>query len=346
MRNSGRQPGVMAALFGDLDDDTRRRFGMSGPGGGPDRGPARSPGPQGRSPAVRLQELGRDDLVGIAAATFRQIGANRVSAVAAGITFFALLSLFPAITAFVSIYGLVADPATIGGHLDLLHRFLPEGALGIIRGQVQAITSSPVAALSFAGVAGLMAAFYSANGGMKALLSALNVAFLQRETRGFLRLNLVAMCFTLGGLVMLALTLLVVAILPLVLGWLHLPADSQTLVTWSRWPLLFGALVLVLMAIYRWGPAVPDRRWRWNAPGAVFAAVALVVVSMLFSWYAANFGHYNKTYGSLGAAVALMMWLWLSATVVLVGAELNSAIEQRMRALAGDEHTARRIADP
>ena len=171
---------------------------------------------------------------------------------------------------------------------------------------------------------------------MKALLSALNVAFYQKETRGFLQLNLVAMGFTLCGLLLLALMLGVVAVIPLLLQWIPLPGDSAMTISLLRWPALFMVLVLALAAIYRWGPAAPDARWRWISPGAVFASVALVGASMLFSWYAANFANYNETYGSLGAAIGLMMWLWLSATIVLVGAEINSEVQRRMRQIAGE----------
>ncbi|MCF3973898.1 YihY/virulence factor BrkB family protein [Paracoccus salsus] len=335
----GDRRGVYDALFGDLDDETRRRYRLGKTEGG-DGGRAEEGRPGSVTPdvaAMRLRDLQRGDLIAIAKATVTQIGADRVTAVAGGVTFFGLLSLFPAITAFVSLYGLVADPDTITRHIDTLQRFLPSGALDIIRSQVESIAASPRSALSLAGIAGLLLAFYSANGGMKALLSALNVAFFQRETRGFLRLNLVAMCFTLGGLLTLALMLGVVAVVPVLLAMLPLSAGSEMLVTLVRWPVLFTVLILALAAVYRWGPATPNSRWRWISPGAVFAAVALVIASMLFSWYAANFANYNRTYGSLGAVIGLMMWLWLNATIVLVGAELNSEVERRMRRLAGED---------
>lgn len=330
------RPGVYDALFGELDDETRLRFGLpAGRDGAPSHDDL-ADDPR-RGTRISLWQLNWRDLVAIFRATLQQIGADRVTAVAGGVTFFGLLSLFPAITAFVSIYGLVADPATITRHLDLLERFLPAGALGIIRGQVEAIAAAPGTALSLAGIMGLFIAFYSANGGMKALLSALNVAYFQTETRGFLRLNLVAMAFTLGGLLVLALMLGVVAVIPLLLHWLPLPEGGGAMVSLLRWPLLFLMLILVLAAIYRWGPALPNSRWRWISPGAIFAAVALVAASMLFSWYAANFANYNETYGSLGAVIGLMMWLWLSATIVLVGAEINSEVERRLRRIAGQD---------
>ncbi len=328
------RPGVYDALFGPLDDKTRRRFGLP-------RSDAEAFGhadPRVDRPRQEmiLWKLRFRDVVAITKATFRQIGDDRVSAVAGGVTFFGLLSLFPAITAFVSIYGLIADPATITRHLDVLESFLPTGALDIIRTQVESIAASPSSVLSLAGIMGLLIAFYSANGGMKALLSALNVAFYQKETRGFLQLNLVAMGFTLCGLLLLALMLGVVAVIPILLQWIPLPGDSAMTISLLRWPVLFMVLVLALAAIYRWGPAAPDARWRWISPGAVFASVALVGASMLFSWYAANFANYNETYGSLGAAIGLMMWLWLSATIVLVGAEINSEVQRRMRQIAGE----------
>lgn len=324
-------PGVLDALFGDLDDDTRQRFGIKTDGGSV---PATTP----RHPAgadVGLRDLSKKDWLEIGKSTVSQIGTDRVTAVAGGITFFGLLSLFPAITAFVSIYGLVADPAAISGHLSLLESFLPQGALEIIRGQIQSITSSPGTALSLAGIAGLLIAFYSANGGMKALLSALNVAFFQTETRGVIRLNIVSMLFTLGGLVLIIMMLGVIAVIPILLEMLPLTSATSSLVGFIRWPIMFGVLILALAALYRWGPDAPDSRWRWISPGAVIAAVGLVLTSILFSWYAANFANYNETYGSLGAVIALMMWLWFASTVVLVGAEINSEIESHLKRLAG-----------
>lgn len=328
----GSTTGVLDALFGDLDDPTRQRFGMKTEGAPPARQPERV---RLDGKDVGLRDLTKRDWATIGKATFTQVGEDRVTAVAGGITFFGLLSLFPAITALVSIYGLVADPATIAGHLDLLESFLPEGALDIIRGQIEAITSSPGTALSLAGIGGLLIAFYSANGGMKALLSALNVAFFQAETRSFLRLNLVAMAFTLGALVMIVLMLGMIAVIPIALDMLPLASSTSTWVAVIRWPIMFGMLILGLAALYRWGPNAPKSRWRWISPGAVVAAVGLVITSILFSWYAANFADYNKTYGSLGAVVALMMWLWVASTVVLVGAEVNSEIERHLRKLAG-----------
>ncbi|WP_410216868.1 YihY/virulence factor BrkB family protein [Paracoccus sp. (in: a-proteobacteria)] len=314
-----RTHGVLEALFDPLDEETRQQYGLK---------PEDKPAPSMKH--KRLRDLTRQDLMILGKSIIRQIGEDRVTSVSGGVTFFGLLSLFPAITAFVSLYGLWADPATIQAHLELMENLLPESSLEIIRGQVVSIASSSTSALSAAGIIALLVAFWSANGGMKALLSALNVAFFQRETRSFVRLNLVAMVFTLGGLALIASMLGVIAVVPAVLRILHIGWGGETLITVIRWPIMFGVLVVALAAVYRWGPAAPDVRWRWISPGAVFAAIALVITSMLFSWYAVNFGNYNETYGSLGAVVALMTWLWLNATIVLIGAEINSELDRHL----------------
>lgn len=366
---------VLGALFDPLDPETEKRFGIGDdreteapaqaeaePGSSADEPGTQAPAAgkaeraqvpeEGsaevarKAPDAGLRDFSRQDFLTVGKATFAQIGEDRVTYVAGGVTFFGLLSLFPAITAFVSLYGLMADPQTIQGHLALLEDLVPEGGLEIIQGQVMSIAQAPTGALSFAGIAALLIAFWSANGGMKALLDALNVAFFQSETRGFIKLNLVAMAFTLSGLVLIALMLGVIAVIPIVLGWLHLPPGSEMLVNFIRWPIMFAVLVLALAAIYRWGPAAPKSRWSWVSPGAVFAAVALVITSMLFSFYTANFADYNETYGALGAVVALMTWLWLAVTVVLVGAEINSELERHMKRMAGLGDPATDIPPP
>ncbi|TJZ91536.1 YihY/virulence factor BrkB family protein [Paracoccus gahaiensis] len=329
------ETGVLGALLGPLDQETRDRYGLQPPDA--PKAPVAAPDPVLAGPKPGLRDLTRGDLLAVGKSVFNQIGEDRVTSVAGGVTFFGLLSLFPAITAFVSLYGLMADPLTIQTHLQMLRTLLPEGSFQIISDQVTAIASASTGALSLAGIVALLTAFWSANGGMKALLSALNVAFFQRETRSFLRLNLVAMCFTLGGLVMIALMLIVIAVVPVLLRMLPLGWGGETLVAVIRWPIMLAVLILALAAVYRWGPAAPKSRWRWISPGAIFAGVALVATSMLFSWYAANFGDYNETYGSLGAVIALMTWLWLNATIVLVGAEINSELEGHLKHMAGLE---------
>jgi membrane protein len=164
---------------------------------------------------------------------------------------------------------------------------------------------------------------------MKAIIDALNVVYDEREKRGFVKLTLVALAFTLGGLVFIVLALGAVVIFPLVLAWVGLQSRSAELVAILRWPALFVIVVLALGVLYRYGPSRTPPRWQWLSVGSVFAALAWLAISILFSWYLANFGHYDATYGSLGAAIGLMMWLWLSVIVILIGAELNAEIEHQ-----------------
>lgn len=337
--NADHERGVVAAFFAPLDDETRRRFRIGAENnpatddvtGHPEDGGARlvAQAANPDAPQTPWQFSGADWLA-VGKRTVAQIGKDRVTSVAGGVTFFALLAMVPALTALVSLYGLFADPATIAGHLDLLQRFLPAGALDIIRGQVEAISAAPATALSVAGFSALAMAFYSATGGTKALIEALNVAFFKVETRGFIKLNLLAMGFTIAGMMLVIGMIGVIAVIPALLRWIPLPGGTEWAVTVLRWPLMFAVLLTALAAIYRWGPNKSDLRWQWLSPGALLATAGLGIASILFSWYAANFADFNKTYGSLGAVVGLMMWFWIASIVVMVGAELNAEIERHL----------------
>jgi membrane protein len=261
--------------------------------------------------------------------TYTQIGDDRLLAVAAGAVFYMLLALFPAITALVSLYGLLADPATINDNLSLLQGVVPQGGIAIVKEQVTRLTQTSNGALGLGFFFGLALALWSANAGMKAIIDALNVVYDEREKRGFVKLTLVALAFTLGGLVFIMLALGAIVIFPLVLAWVGLQSRSAELVAILRWPALFVIVVLALGVLYRYGPSRTPPRWQWLSVGSVFAALAWLAISILFSWYLANFGHYDATYGSLGAAIGLMMWLWLSVIVILIGAELNAEIEHQ-----------------
>ncbi|MDO5632936.1 MAG: YihY/virulence factor BrkB family protein [Paracoccus sp. (in: a-proteobacteria)] len=341
---------VTAALFGDLDDATRHRFGI----GKGQQARAETKARTAEERATRSDKLPREvvapprpdapqtpwqltrgDWWQVAKRSFAQISEDRVMSVAGGVTFFGLLALFPAITALVSLFGLFADPVKIEQNLDYLSDFLPEEAVEIISGQVQTIVNAPAVSLSIASLLALGMAFYSANGGMKALIEALNVAFFKVETRNFLILNLTAMAFTLGGMFMIIMMIGVIAVIPAVLAWVPMSGAVEWLLWVVRWPVMLALLMLALSALYRWGPNKADSRWQWISPGAIFAALGLMTASMLFSWYATNFADYNETYGSLGAVILLMMWLWIASMVVMMGAEINSEVERQLRILNG-----------
>ena len=261
--------------------------------------------------------------------TYKEIQEDRLLAVAAGVVFFGLLAFFPAVTAFVSLYGLFVDPGTIRDHLDLAASVMPAGAVQILREQVERIVSKPPSTLGFAFLVSIGIALWSANSGMKAVMDALNVAYEEDEKRSFIRLNLISLAFTIGGLIVLLLALSAVVVFPLILAAIGLTDWVQTIIWLIRWPVLLAFVILGLAVLYRFGPSRREPKWQWVTSGSLFAATAWIVVSLLLSWYLQNFANYNATYGSLGAAIGFMMWLWLSSLVILLGAELNSEVEHQ-----------------
>jgi membrane protein len=260
---------------------------------------------------------------------YENISEHRVIAIAAGVTFYVILALFPAIAALVALYGLFADAKAIGQHLEALSSFMPGGALDIIGEQMGRVASQGNGTLGFAFLFGLAVSLWSANAGMKALFDALNIVYAEREKRGFIMLNAISLAFTLGALVIILLAILAMIVLPIALNYLGLAAAMERVLTLGRWPLLLIAISLAIALIYRYGPSREQARWRWLSWGSAFAAIVWLAASILFSWYAQNFGNYNKTYGSLGAAIGFMTWIWLSTIVILIGAELNAEMEHQ-----------------
>lgn len=258
--------------------------------------------------------------------TYTGMNDDRLLAVAGGVVFFGLLALFPAITALVSSYALFADPATISQHLAKLQDVMPQSAYGIVNEQVTRIVSR-TGGVSLALIFGLLLALWSANVGVKAVIDALNVIYDVKERRSFVRLNLVSLAFTVGTVVGLLLAIGAIVVLPIVFAYLPLGTSGGAVMAWLRWPALLVLVVLGLDGLYRFGPDRDHPRWQWIGVGTVFAAAAWLIGSAALSWYLGNFADYNATYGSLGAAIGLMMWLWMSAIVVLLGAELNTEIE-------------------
>ena len=265
--------------------------------------------------------------------TYQRFNDDRLLATAAGVVFFGLLAVFPAVTALVSSYGLFAEPSTIGANLQTLSLLLPDGSFGIVQDQIARVLAKGNASLGGAFLFGLALALWSANAGVKAIIDALNVVHEEREKRGFLKLNLVSLAFTAGGIAALLLMVSAVVALPLALDHLGLTRDSQVIVSLARWPLMFAMLLVALSVLYRFGPSRTAPRWEWFGAGTLAATALWIAGSVALSWYLSNFGDYNATYGSLGAAIGLMTWMWMSATIVLFGAELNAVTERRRAAL-------------
>jgi membrane protein len=263
--------------------------------------------------------------------TYEQFNEDRLLAVAAGVVFYGLLALFPAITAIVSSYALFATPNTINDHLSMLSGVLPGGAFDIVKEQVGRVLEKGNLKLGTAFIVSFLFALWSANGGMKAIIDALNVVYDEPEKRGFFKLNAVSLVFTFGGLVAVLIAIGMVVALPIVLSTIGLGSITELIFRIGRWPLLVVLMLLGLAVLYRFGPSRRLPQWRWLTVGSLFASLTWLAGSALLSYYLANYANYDATYGSLGAAIGLMMWMWMSAIVVLLGAELNSEIEHQTK---------------
>lgn len=260
---------------------------------------------------------------------YQNIGDHRIVALAAGITFYSLLAIFPAMAALVSIYGLFSDPATLTTQLDNLSGLLPGGAIDIMRDQLTRVASQPRGALGLTFIVSLGVSLWSANAAMKSIFDTLNIVYAEREKRSFLTLNAVSLAFTAAAIVFVLLAIAAMIALPPALKYVGLSGVKEMVVRVGRWPALFAIVTLALASIYRFGPSRETPQWRWISWGSAFATFGWLVASILFSWYAENFGSFNKTYGSLGAVIGFMMWIWLSAIVILIGAELDAEMEHQ-----------------
>jgi membrane protein len=265
---------------------------------------------------------------------YSAIGEHRVVSIAAGVTFFSLLAIFPAIAALVSIYGIFSYPANIQAQLSSLSSILPGGAIDVISDQLQRVASGGRTRLGATFTLTLAISLWSANAGMKALFDALNIVYDVQERRSLVKLNLVSLAFTGCALLVLLVAIAVIVVLPVALDYAGLQSLGETIALIARWPGLYAVVAMGLVIIYRYGPNRDRVQWRWITWGSGLAAALWIVVSILFSWYAANFGAYNKTYGSLGAVVGFMTWMWISCMVILAGAEVDAVMERLDRGTA------------
>ena len=260
---------------------------------------------------------------------YRGISDDRILLVAAGVTFYALLAIFPGIAALISIYSLYADPASIANHLDTMANVAPGGAIDLLREEMTRLASQGGATLGVSFLGSLAISLWTANSGVKAIFDALNIVYGEDEKRSFLKLNAITLFVTLGIVVFILLTLAAVVAVPVALTYIPLPEMTALVVIIGRWPILFVLVTTALAVLYKYGPSRTEPRWRWVTWGSVSAAIVWLAASALFSWYVASFGSYNKTYGSLGAVIGFMTWIWISIIVVLVGAKLNAEMEHQ-----------------
>jgi membrane protein len=252
---------------------------------------------------------------------------DRVGFFAGGVTFFLVLSLFPTLAAFVTLYGLFADPADAWSRLQFLYSVLPSNVAEFLGGEMQRLAENSSGQLTFTLVWTLALSLWTANGGIKTLFYGLNVAYHEVEKRNLVRYNLICMAFTLSGLTAVLVSAGLVVGAPIVLAVFGLQ-ENFGVFAWLRWPVLFAGYIAALTAIYRFGPCRQKARWRWLTPGAIFAATLSVIVSFLFSWYLSHFVRLDS-YGPLAAFMGFLLWIWISVQIILMGAELNAEIEHQ-----------------
>ncbi len=252
---------------------------------------------------------------------------DRIGFLSGGVTFFVMLSLFPTLAAFVTLYGLFADPADAWARLQFLYSFLPPGVAQFLGAEMQRLAGNTTTTLTFTLVWTLALSLWSANGAIKVLFYGLNVAYHEVERRNFIRYNLMCMGFTVSGMLAVLLSAGLVVGVPVVLGVLGL-ADEWAHLAPLRWPVLLLVYVAILTVIYRHGPCRQKARLRWLTPGAVFAALLSLALSLIFSWYLQTFVR-TAYYGPLAAMMGFLLWTWLTVQIVLMGAELNAEIEHQ-----------------
>ncbi|MES2847207.1 MAG: YihY/virulence factor BrkB family protein [Pseudomonadota bacterium] len=254
---------------------------------------------------------------------------DHVMLIAGGVTFYLLLALFPALVAFMSIYGIFFDPATAVDQAQSLRGLIPPAAVDLIAEQLARLTSKKSDTLTLGLIVSLVVAFWSANGGVKAMIEGLNFAYNEREKRSFLRLNVIAFAFTLGAMALILVLFVALAIMPAMLALLSLSPLEIFVMKLLRWPLLVVVLGVALTMLYRYGPSRRSPLWRWVTWGSAFATISWLVMSIVFTVYLDRVANFDATYGALAAPIGFLLWVWLSIIVIILGAEINGELEHQ-----------------
>jgi membrane protein len=255
--------------------------------------------------------------------------ADNMPIIAGGVAFFGFLSIFPSLIAMINLYGLVASPETVTRQVEALSAQLPQSAAELIEDQMRSIVETDSGSLTVGLIASILLALWSASGGISNLITAVNIAYDEVETRNFVKLKLLALALTLGGIVFFLITIGLVAVVPVVLDALPLGAVGTVLAEVFRWVLLLAVMAGGLAVLYRVAPDRDAPRFRWVSLGSVVVTVVWALVSLAFSLYVDNFGSYDKTYGAIAGVIVLMLWLYLTCYLVLLGAEINSEAEHQ-----------------
>jgi len=253
---------------------------------------------------------------------------HRLMQEAAGVTFYMLLAIFPAIAALVSLYGLFADPKSVSDLLDSMSSLVPGGGIDLIRQQIMRVTGNGAGNLSLGLIVGLLVSLWFSNQGTKAMVDVLNVVYDQRERRSYVRLTLITLLMTFCTILFVLVAMAAVVIIPIILQFVGLGPELGLIIWLLRWPVLLALVSLFLAVIYHFGPCREREPWHLVSWGSSFAAIGWLAVSFGFSFYVGHFSNYNATYGSLGAVVGFMTWIWISVMVVLLGAELSAELHR------------------
>jgi membrane protein len=278
----------------------------------------------------RVRDFRLRDWWRVAKGVVRETGENELTLIAAGVAFYGFLAIFPLLAALVAFYGFLADPVEVERQLAAAAEWAPPGAYQVVEGQIQEITSAGRTRLGYASLLSLVLTLWTARAGTGALIRGLNIVYRVPEKRGFLSGTALAYAMTLAIVLVALVALIAVVILPGVLAAFPVGELTGMAVAYGRWPIVFGALILALGLLYRFGPDEPRPHFAWLSVGAVTAILLWIAGSAAFSYYVSHFASYNETYGSLGAIVGLLMWIYLSALVILLGAEINAQVEFRL----------------
>ena len=313
-----------ADRLGKLKDDLAALAPQRQPPSAPQQNRGRSAGHPGQIPAPGWKD--------ILVRSWAEVSENNIFLVSGGVTYAVLLALFPALAALVSIYGLLLDPVQVGRQVEALADVLPPESTQMVADQLHKLVTASSGSLGLSAVVALLFALWSASRGMSGMITALDIAYREKETRGFFKLNLIAIGLTLLALVGGTVSIALVGVLPAAMQVVGLGADVQWVVTGLEWPLLILLVMTGLSVLYRYAPNRKTARWRWVSPGAIIATLLWIAGSVGFSIYVTHFNSYDKTYGSLGGVVIMLTWLYLSAFAALFGAVINAEAERQTTA--------------
>ncbi|GGX94656.1 hypothetical protein GCM10007160_22880 [Litchfieldella qijiaojingensis] len=280
---------------------------------------------------VRPSEISRMGWLDILWRVKREMADDNITMLAAGAAFYAFLAVFPAIAAVISLWALVLDPLDMARQISELSRFIPPGAAYIIEQQANEISSNTRAGLSVTAIASLLVAMYIASKGIRGVIVGLNVVYGEQERRGFLSRALTVSLLTLGMIVLTLVTIPFITLFPLAIGMLGIDSTPLRVIGLLRWPILVLVMMFAIAVLYRYGPYRASPHWEWISVGTVTATFLWLLGSLGLSLYVRYFSNLSEIYGSLGAVVVLLLWFWLSAFMVLLGAELNTAMERHAR---------------